>query len=51
LDIFIKRNAVSEFSSACPQDLVEKNFVHLSYTDAVELLGSKKEFEFPVMHE
>ncbi|CAN6183390.1 unnamed protein product [Urochloa humidicola] len=30
-------------------DLVEKNFVHLSYTDAVELLlGSKKEFEFPV---
>uniref|UniRef100_A0A804MQY4 asparagine--tRNA ligase n=1 Tax=Zea mays TaxID=4577 RepID=A0A804MQY4_MAIZE len=30
-------------------DVVEKNFVHLSYTDAVELLlGSKKEFEFPV---
>ncbi|CAN6168103.1 unnamed protein product [Urochloa humidicola] len=30
-------------------DLAEKNFVHLSYTDAVELLlGSKKEFEFPV---
>jgi len=48
----IKRNAVSEFSSACPQDVVEKNFIHLSYTDAVELLlGSKKEFEFPVMHD
>uniref|UniRef100_K3ZTN3 asparagine--tRNA ligase n=1 Tax=Setaria italica TaxID=4555 RepID=K3ZTN3_SETIT len=31
-------------------DVVEKNFVHLSYTDAVELLlGSKKKFEFPVM--
>ncbi|XP_066390797.1 asparagine--tRNA ligase, chloroplastic/mitochondrial-like [Miscanthus floridulus] len=30
-------------------DVVEKNFIHLSYTDAVELLlGSKKEFEFPV---
>ncbi|CAN6211634.1 unnamed protein product [Urochloa humidicola] len=30
-------------------DVVEKNFVHLSYTDAVELLlGSKKNFEFPV---
>ncbi|PWZ13044.1 Asparagine--tRNA ligase, chloroplastic/mitochondrial [Zea mays] len=30
-------------------DVVEKNFVHLSYTDAVELLlGSKKKFEFPV---
>ncbi|KAF8700813.1 hypothetical protein HU200_034173 [Digitaria exilis] len=30
-------------------DVVEKNFVHLSYTDAVELLlGSKKTFEFPV---
>lgn len=30
-------------------DVVEKKFVHLSYTDAVELLlGSKKKFEFPV---
>ncbi|WVZ65951.1 hypothetical protein U9M48_015231 [Paspalum notatum var. saurae] len=30
-------------------DVVQKNFVHLSYTDAVELLlGSKKKFEFPV---
>ncbi|KAK3125016.1 hypothetical protein QOZ80_7BG0598880 [Eleusine coracana subsp. coracana] len=30
-------------------DVVEKNFVHLSYSDAVELLlGSKKKFEFPV---
>ncbi|TVU01054.1 hypothetical protein EJB05_53507 [Eragrostis curvula] len=30
-------------------DVVEKNFVHLSYSDAVELLlGSKKDFEFPV---
>lgn len=50
--ILIKRNDVSKFTSACPQDVVEKNFVHLSYTDAVELLlGSKKKFEFPVMHE
>ncbi|KAF0906649.1 hypothetical protein E2562_012228 [Oryza meyeriana var. granulata] len=30
-------------------DVVEKNFVHLSYSDAIELLvGSKKKFEFPV---
>ncbi|KAL6896724.1 hypothetical protein ACP4OV_007296 [Aristida adscensionis] len=30
-------------------DVVEKDFVHLSYSDAVELLlGSKKKFEFPV---
>ncbi|KAJ1290931.1 hypothetical protein BS78_02G280200 [Paspalum vaginatum] len=30
-------------------DVVQKNFVHLSYTDAVKLLlGSKKKFEFPV---
>ncbi|XP_062189639.1 asparagine--tRNA ligase, chloroplastic/mitochondrial-like [Phragmites australis] len=30
-------------------DVVEKNFIHLSYSDAVELLlGSKKNFEFPV---
>uniref|UniRef100_A0A0A8YWJ0 NS1 n=1 Tax=Arundo donax TaxID=35708 RepID=A0A0A8YWJ0_ARUDO len=30
-------------------DVVEKNFVHLSYSDAVELLlGSNKKFEFPV---
>lgn len=40
----------SEFSCACSQDVVEKNFVHMSYTDAVELLlGSKTKFEFPVM--
>lgn len=30
-------------------DVAEKNFVHLSYSDAIELLvGSKKKFEFPV---
>lgn len=32
------------------QDVVEKNFVQLTYTDAVELLlKAKKKFEFPVL--
>lgn len=31
--------------------MVEKDFVQLTYSDAVELLlGAKKKFEFPVMH-
>jgi asparaginyl-tRNA synthetase len=33
------------------QDVVEKDFVQLTYTDAIELLlKSKKKFEFPVLH-
>lgn len=32
------------------QDVAEKNFVQLSYTDAIELLlKTKKKFEFPVL--
>lgn len=32
------------------QDVAEKNFVQLSYTDAIELLlKAKKKFEFPVL--
>lgn len=31
------------------QDVAEKDFVHITYTDAVELLKrAKKKFEFPV---
>lgn len=35
--------------SYAPQDVVEKNFVQLTYADAVELLlKAKKKFDFPV---
>ena len=33
------------------QDVAEKDFVQLTYTDAIELLlKAKKKFEFPVLH-
>ena len=37
------------FELLCSQNVVEKDFVHVTYTDAVTLLQkAKKKFEFPV---